>query len=68
MSELLVYVNINYIATLRNTRCLGSPDPVKAAFIAEQAGAAGITVHLREDHRHITNGDLPLCARRFKPE
>lgn len=57
MAELLLGVNIDHIATLRNARyCL--PDPVQAAFIAEQAGADGITVHLREDRRHITDRDV----------
>ncbi len=49
MAELLLGVNIDHIATLRNARGTAYPDPVQAAFIAEQAGADGITVHLRED-------------------
>ncbi|WP_060446583.1 pyridoxine 5'-phosphate synthase, partial [Serratia marcescens] len=47
-------------ATLRNARGTQYPDPVQAAFIAEQAGADGITVHLREDRRHITDRDVRL--------
>ena len=58
MSELLLGVNIDHIATLRNARGTAYPDPVQAAFIAEQAGADGITVHLREDRRHITDRDV----------
>ncbi len=60
MSELLLGVNIDHIATLRNARGTAYPDPVQAAFIAEQAGADGITVHLREDRRHITDRDVRL--------
>lgn len=58
MAELLLGVNIDHIATLRNARGTAYPDPVQAAFIAEQAGADGITVHLREDRRHITDRDI----------
>lgn len=60
MSELLLGVNIDHIATVRNARGTAWPDPVQAAFIAEQAGADGITVHLREDRRHITDRDIQL--------
>ncbi|GKX53928.1 pyridoxine 5'-phosphate synthase [Leminorella grimontii] len=60
MSDLLLGVNIDHIATLRNARGTAYPDPVQAAFIAEQAGADGITVHLREDRRHITDRDVRL--------
>lgn len=60
MTELLLGVNIDHVATLRNARGTRYPDPVQAAFIAEQAGADGITVHLREDRRHITDRDVRL--------
>ncbi|BED49082.1 hypothetical protein VEE48_03160 [Escherichia coli] len=60
MAELLLGVNIDHIATLRNARGTAYPDPVQAAFIAEQAGADGITVHLREDRRHITDRDVRI--------
>ncbi len=60
MAELLLGVNIDHIATLRNARGTSYPDPVQAAFIAEQAGADGITVHLREDRRHITDRDVRI--------
>ena len=60
MSELLLGVNIDHIATVRNARGTNYPDPVQAAFIAEQAGADGITVHLREDRRHITDRDVRI--------
>ncbi|ANS44300.1 pyridoxine 5'-phosphate synthase [Serratia inhibens] len=60
MADLLLGVNIDHIATLRNARGTQYPDPVQAAFIAEQAGADGITVHLREDRRHITDRDVRI--------
>lgn len=60
MSEVLLGVNIDHIATVRNARGTNYPDPVQAAFVAEQAGAEGITVHLREDRRHITDRDVEL--------
>ncbi|PLK58435.1 pyridoxine 5'-phosphate synthase, partial [Candidatus Palibaumannia cicadellinicola] len=60
MSKLLLNVNIDHVATLRNVRGTVGPDPVQAAFIAEQAGADGITVHLREDRRHITDRDVEI--------
>ncbi len=51
-------VNIDHVATVRNARGAGYPDPVKAALIAAEAGADGITAHLREDRRHITDADI----------
>ena len=54
----LLGVNIDHIATLRQTRGTRYPDPIEAAFIAEKAGADGITLHLREDRRHIQDRDL----------
>ncbi len=60
MTDLLLGINIDHIATLRNARGTIHPDPVQAAFIAEQAGADGITVHLREDRRHITDRDIRI--------
>lgn len=62
MKPLLLGVNIDHIATLRNARGTSYPDPVQAAFVAEQAGADSITVHLREDRRHITDRDVELLA------
>lgn len=53
-------LNVDHIATLRNARGETQPDPVTAALIAEQAGADGIVVHLREDRRHISERDLRL--------
>lgn len=51
-------VNIDHVATLRNARSEGVPDPVKAAIVCEEAGAAGIVFHLREDRRHIKDADV----------
>ena len=57
-SRLRLGVNIDHVATVRNARGGNEPDPVRAALIAEQAGADGITAHLREDRRHITDLDI----------
>ncbi|AXR05448.1 pyridoxine 5'-phosphate synthase [Salinimonas sediminis] len=62
MNEIFLGVNIDHIATLRNARGTSYPDPVHAADIAERAGADGITVHLREDRRHIKDRDVHLLA------
>ena len=62
MSRVLLGVNIDHIATLRQARGTRYPEPVQAALIAEQAGADGITVHLREDRRHINDRDVELLA------
>jgi pyridoxine 5-phosphate synthase len=51
-------VNIDHVATIRNARGGDHPDPVRAAHIAAEAGADGITAHLREDRRHITDADI----------
>ncbi|MDT0682229.1 pyridoxine 5'-phosphate synthase [Roseicyclus sp. F158] len=51
-------VNIDHVATVRNARGGGVPDPVRAAKLAEAAGADGITAHLREDRRHIADADI----------
>ncbi|MEM9050111.1 MAG: pyridoxine 5'-phosphate synthase [Pseudomonadota bacterium] len=51
-------VNIDHVATVRNARGGDTPDPLRAAKLAETAGADGITAHLREDRRHITDGDI----------
>jgi len=56
--QILLGVNIDHIATLRNARGTSYPNPVHAADIAERAGADGITVHLREDRRHINDKDV----------
>jgi len=58
-----LYVNIDHVATLREARRTDEPDPVLAAAAAERAGADGITVHLREDRRHIQDADVAALAR-----
>lgn len=60
--RVLLGVNIDHVATLRQARGTRYPDPVQAAIEAEQAGADGITVHLREDRRHIQERDILLLA------
>lgn len=59
---ILLGVNIDHVATLRQARGTRYPDPVQAALVAEEAGADGITLHLREDRRHIQDRDLRLMA------
>jgi len=56
--KLRLGVNIDHVATIRNARGGDHPDPVRAAADAARAGADGITAHLREDRRHITDGDI----------
>jgi len=58
-----LYVNIDHVATLREARKTDEPDVVRAAAAAERAGADGITVHLREDRRHIQDADVTALAR-----
>lgn len=58
MSEILLGVNIDHVATLRQARGTRYPEPLQAAFIVEQAGADSITAHLREDRRHIQDKDV----------
>ena len=64
-------VNIDHVATVRNARGGTHPDPARAAEAALAAGADGITAHLREDRRHITDADIDvltaLCRRAGKP-
>jgi pyridoxine 5-phosphate synthase len=55
-------VNIDHVATVRNARGSGYPDPVRAALLAADAGADGITAHLREDRRQITDDDIARLA------
>ncbi len=57
-----LYVNIDHAATVRQARRTDEPDPVRLAVLVEQAGADGITVHLREDRRHIQDRDVELLA------
>ena len=62
MSKLRLGVNIDHVATIRNARGGDYPDPVRAAELAIAAGADGITAHLREDRRHISDADIEALA------
>jgi len=63
MNRVRLGVNIDHVATIRNARGGRHPDPVRAAKLAAQAGADGITAHLREDRRHISDDDIDRLAR-----
>jgi pyridoxine 5-phosphate synthase len=58
-----LFINVDHVATLRQARRTDEPDPVRAAVLAELGGADGITVHLREDRRHIQDRDVDLLLR-----
>jgi pyridoxine 5-phosphate synthase len=62
MSQLRLGVNIDHVATIRNARGESYPDPARAAEVAMMAGADGITAHLREDRRHISDADIVALA------
>lgn len=57
-NKVRLFVNVDHVATLREARKTVEPDPLEAAFLAEKAGADGITVHLREDRRHVQDDDV----------
>lgn len=59
-------INIDHVATIRNARGSFHPDPIKAAKIAEKSGADGITAHLREDRRHISDQDIKALKENIK--
>ena len=71
MSKLRLGVNIDHVATIRNARGAAYPDPTRAAQLALEAGADGITAHLREDRRHISDADIArlsaMLRERSKP-
>jgi pyridoxine 5-phosphate synthase len=70
-ARLRLGINIDHVATIRNARGEGYPEPLRAADMAIAAGADGITAHLREDRRHISDADIvalsDLCRRRGRP-
>jgi pyridoxine 5-phosphate synthase len=68
MDRVKLSVNVDHVATVREARKTNEPDPVAAAFLVELAGADGITVHLREDRRHISDRDLYLLRQIVKLE
>lgn len=61
-NEILLGVNIDHVATLRQSRGTRYPEPIQAALVAEQAGADAITLHLREDRRHIQDRDVQMLS------
>ncbi len=61
-TEILLGVNIDHVATLRQARGTRYPEPIQAALLAEQAGADSITLHLREDRRHIQDRDVEMLG------
>lgn len=65
-SKIRLGVNIDHVATIRNARGGAHPDPVRAAILAQKSGADGITVHLREDRRHIRDEDLMRLKKAIK--
>jgi pyridoxine 5-phosphate synthase len=62
MRPLRLYINVDHVATVRQARKTDEPDPLAAAQAAEAAGADGITIHLREDRRHIQDSDVTAIA------
>ncbi len=66
MSKIRLGVNIDHVATVRNARGDSSPSPLRAALYAQKKGADSITIHLREDRRHIKDSDLKLINKKIK--
>ena len=59
-------VNIDHVATIRNARNVTYPDPLRAALLAQKCGADSVTIHLREDRRHIRDSDLKNIKKKIK--
>ena len=66
MNKIRLGVNIDHVATIRNARGENYPEPVRSALLAEESGADSITIHLREDRRHIREEDLKKIKRKIK--
>src|ERR1700730_15462378 len=66
MSHLRLCINVDHVATLRQARRGSEPDPVAAARVCEDAGADGVTAHLREDRRHIQDADVEGMMRALR--
>tara|TARA_B100001027_G_scaffold128522_1_gene88782 strand:- start:281 stop:1006 length:726 start_codon:yes stop_codon:yes gene_type:complete len=66
MSRIRLGVNIDHVATIRNARGENYPSPLRAALIAQKTGADSITIHLREDRRHIKDSDLKILKAKLK--
>ena len=62
-AQLRLYINVDHVATVRQARRTDEPDPAEAARVCEDAGADGITAHLREDRRHVQDADVERIAR-----
>ena len=67
MTRIRLGVNIDHVATIRNARGADYPDPARAAIVALEAGADGITAHLREDRRHISDTDIDNLSAAIEP-
>ena len=66
MKKIRLGVNIDHVATVRNARGENYPEPLRAAKFAEKCGANSITIHLREDRRHIKDNDLKTIVKKIK--
>ncbi len=66
MNKIKLCVNVDHVATIREARKSSEPDPLEAALLAEKAGADGITIHLREDRRHIQDADVKRIRKAIK--
>ena len=66
MKKIRLGVNIDHVATIRNARGENYPDPLKAGLVAQKRGADSITIHLREDRRHINDNDLKKIKKKIK--
>ena len=68
MSRIKLGVNIDHVATVRNARGETYPSPLRAALLSQKSGADSITIHLREDRRHINDSDLKEIKSRLKKD
>ena len=66
MKNKRIGVNIDHVATIRNARGENYPDPLRAALVAEKSGADSVTIHLREDRRHIRDNDLKNIKKKLR--
>ncbi len=66
MSKIRLGVNIDHVATVRNARGEKYPSPLRAALFAQKSGADSVTIHLREDRRHINDSDLKIIKKKLK--
>ena len=66
MSKIRLGINIDHVATVRNARGEDYPSPLRAALISEKYGADSVTIHLREDRRHIKDSDLKIITSKLK--